>query len=95
MRSRDVDGDVFELRIHKHRRSIYAKSVRQLKDTKRLYLWRKKVTYNDLTIEEIEKSISSAEKINRRKQRRKAKREESTPSEVNELSTQTCDLGSE
>jgi len=95
MRSRDVDGDVFELRMHKHRGSIYARSVRQLKDTKRLYLWRKKVTYNDLTIEEIEKSISSAEKINRRKQRRKAKCEESTPNEVNELSTQTCDLGSE
>ena len=44
------------------------KSVRQLKDTKGLYLWRKKVTYNDLTIEEIEKSISRAEKINRKKQ---------------------------
>ena len=93
MRSRDDDGDVFELRMHNRRRSIYAKSVRQLKDTKRLYLWRKKVTYNDLTIEEIEKSISSAEKINRRK--RKAKCEESTPNEVNELSTQTCDLGAE
>ena len=95
MRSRDNDGDVFELRIHKQRGSIYARSVRQLKDTKRLYLWRRKVTYNDLTIEEIEKSISSAEKINRRKQRRKAKCEESTPNEVNELSTQTCDLGAE
>ena len=73
MRSRDDDGDVFELRIHKERRSIYARNVRQLKDTKRLYLWRKKVTYNDLTKEAIEKSISSAEKINRKKQRRKTK----------------------
>jgi len=53
------------------------------------------VTYNDLTKEEIEKSISSAEKINRRKQRRKAKGEENTPNEVNEFSTQTCDLGAE
>jgi len=95
MRSRDDDGDVFELRIHKQRHSIYARSVRQLKDTKRLYLWRKKVTYNDLTIEEIEKSISRAEKINRRKQRRKAKGEESTPNEVNGFSTQTCELRSE
>ena len=73
MRSRDDDGDVFELRIHKERRSIYARNVRQLKDTKRLYLWRKKVTYNDLTKEEIEKSITRAEKINRKKQRRKSK----------------------
>ena len=38
MRSRENDGDVFELRIHKQRHSIYARSVRQLKDTKRLYL---------------------------------------------------------
>ena len=95
MRSRDNDGNVFELRIHKQRGCIYARSVRQLKDTKRLYLWQRKVTYNDLTIEEIEKSISSAEKINRRKQRRKAKSEENTPNEVNELSTQTCDLETE
>jgi len=73
MRPRDADGDVFELRIHNRRRSIYVKSVRQLKDTKRLYLWRKKVTYNDLTIEEIEKSISRAEKINRKKQTAKGK----------------------
>jgi len=95
MRSRDVDGDVFELRMRNHRGSIYAKSVRQLKDTNKLYLWRKKVTYNDLTIEEIEKSINSADKINRRKQRRKAKCEESTPNAVNELSAQTCDLETE
>ena len=95
MRSRDGDGDAFELRMYKHKGSIYAKSVRQLKDTKRLYRWWKKMTYNDLTIENIEKSIRSAEKINRRKQRRKAKREESTSNEVNELSTKTYDLGSE
>ena len=42
MRSRDDDGDVFELQIRKHRRCIYAKNVRQPKNAKRLYLWRKK-----------------------------------------------------
>ena len=95
MRSRDLDGDVFELRMHEHRGAIYARNVRQLKKTRRLYRWKKNVTYNDLTIEEIEKSINNAEKLNRRKQRRKAKREENTPKEVNEPSTKTCDLGSE
>jgi len=79
MRSRDGDGDAFELRMYKHKGSIYAKSIRQLKETKRLYRWQKKVTYNDLTIEEIEKNINSAEKINRRKQRRKAKKRREHP----------------
>jgi len=69
MRSRDDDGDVFELQIRKHRRCIYAKNVRQLKNAKRLYLWQKKVTYNDLTIEEIEKSVRRAEEKNKRNQR--------------------------
>jgi len=66
MRSRDDDGDVFELQIRKHRRCIYAKSVRHLRNAKRLYLWRKGVTYTDLTIEEIEKSVRRAEEKDKR-----------------------------
>jgi len=95
IRSRDPDGNVFELRMHEHRGAIYARNVRQIKKTRRLYKWKKNMTYNDLTIEEIEKSINNAEKINRRKQRRKAKREENTQDEADEPSTKTCDLGSE
>ena len=50
MRSRDEDGDVFELTIRKIRRCLYAKSIRQCRNAKRLYRWGKEVTYKDLTI---------------------------------------------
>ena len=91
MRSRDEDRDVFELQISKHRRCIYAKNVRQLKNAKRLYLWRKKVTYNDLTLKEIEKSVRRAEEKDRRKQRRKAKCKEGISSAAKKCLTQTYD----
>ena len=91
MRSRDDDGDVFELQIRKHRRGIYAKDVRQLKNAKRLYLWQKKATYNDLTIEEIEKSVRRAEEKDKRNQRRKANGGKTIPSAVKKCLTQTYD----
>jgi len=68
MRSRDDDGDVFELRIRKHQGSLYARDVLQLKNAKRLYLWRTRITYNDLTIKEIEGSVRRAEEKDRREQ---------------------------
>ena len=66
MRSRDYDGDIFELTIHKYRRCFYAKGIRRCRNAKRLYRWRKKITYDDLTIEEIEKSVRRAEKKDRK-----------------------------
>jgi len=95
MRSRDIDGDVFDIRMRKHQRAIYAKEVRQLKKAKRLYRWKKNVTYDDLTIEEIEKSINRADRKNRRKKGRKAKQEEIITKEKNNLSNETGDSGSE
>jgi len=67
MRARDDDGDIFELRIRKHGRCFYAKDVRQLKNAERLYIWPKRMTYNELTLEEIEKSVRRAEEKDRRK----------------------------
>jgi len=87
MRSRNDDGDVFELRIRNHRGSLYARNVLQLKNAKRLYLWRTRITCNDLTIKEIEGSVRRAEEKDRSEQRRKEKCEETIPNEVNELST--------
>ena len=66
MRSRDYDGDIFELTIYKYRRCFYAKGIRRCRNAKRLYRWRKKITYDDLTIEEIEKSVRRAEKKDRK-----------------------------
>jgi len=91
MRSRDEDGDVFELTIRKIRRCLYAKSIRQCKNAKRLYRWGKEVTYKDLTIKKIERSIKRAEEKGRKKQRRKAKCKKAVPSEMKDVSTQTCD----
>jgi len=91
MRSRDEDRGVFELQIRKHRRCIYAKNVRQLKNAKRLYLWRKKVTYNDLTIEEIERSERRAEMKDRKNRLRKVKGGKTIPRAVKECHTQTYD----
>jgi len=71
IRLRDEEGDAFELRIRKYRGCIYAQEIRQCRNAKRLYLWRKEVTYNDLTIKEIEESVRRAEEKDRRKQRRK------------------------
>jgi len=53
------------------------------------------VTYDDLTIEEIEKSINRADRKNRRKKGRKAKQEEIITKEKNNLSNETGDSGSE
>ena len=58
---------------------------------KKLYLWRKKVTHNELAIEEIEKSIRRAEEKGKRKQRRKAKGGKTIPKAVKECLTQTYD----
>jgi len=91
MRSRDDDGDVFDFTIRKCRGCLYAKSIRQCKNAKRLYQWGKEVTYNDLTLKEIEKSIRRAEEKDRRKQRRKAKCKKAISSEVKDFFTQTCD----
>jgi len=49
------------------------------------------VTYNDLTLKEIEKSVRRAEEKDRRKQRRKAKGGKTIPSAVKEFLTQTYD----
>jgi len=91
MRSRDEDRDVFEFTIRKRRGCLYAKSIRQCKNAKRLYRWGKEVTYNDLTLKEIEKSIRRAEEKGRRKQRRKAKGGKTIPRAVKECLTQTYD----
>jgi len=91
MRSRDEDGDVFEFIIRKYRGCLYAKSIRQCKSAKRLYRWGKEVTYNDLTLKEIEKSIRRAEEKDRRKQRRKTKCGKTIPRAVKECHTQTYD----
>jgi len=91
MRSRDENRDVFEFTIRKCRGCLYAKSIRQCRNAKKLYRWGKEVTYNDLTLREIEKSIRRAEEKDRRKQRRKAKCKKAIPSEVKECLTQTYD----
>jgi len=91
IRLRDEEGDAFELRIRKYRGCIYAKEIRQRRNAKKLYLWRKKVTYNELTIEEIEKSVRRAEEKDRKKQRRKAKGGKTIPRAVKECLTQTYD----
>jgi len=49
------------------------------------------VTYNDLTLKEIEKSLRRAEEKDRRKQRRKAKGGKTIPRAVKECLTQTYD----
>jgi len=91
MRSRDEDGDIFEFIIRKIRKCLYAKRIRLCRNAKRLYRWRKKVTYNDLTIEEIERSIKRAEEKDKRNQRRKANGGKIIPSAVKECLTQTYD----
>jgi len=91
MRSRDEDRDVFEFTIRKCRGCLYAKSIRQCRNAKRLYRWGKEVTYNDLTLKEIEKSIRKAEEKDRRKQRRKTKGGKTIPRAAKECLTQTYD----
>jgi len=91
MRSRDEDRDVFEFTIRKCRGCFYAKSIRQCRNAKRLYRWGKEVTYNDLTLKEIEKSIRKAEEKDRRKQRRKTKGGKTIPRAAKECLTQTYD----
>ena len=49
------------------------------------------MTYDDLTLKEIEKSIRRAEEKGKRKQRRKAKGEKTIPRGVKECLTQTYD----
>ena len=50
------------------------------------------MTYNDLTLKEIEKSVRRGEEKDRRKQRRKAKDKKKTiPRAVRECLTQTYD----
>ena len=73
IRVRDLDGDVFEVQMRNHKRSIYANNVRQLKKTRRLCNWKKDVTYDKLTVEEIERSIKTADKMKKRKRQMKAK----------------------
>ena len=73
MRARDDDGDVFEFTLRNWRGCLYAKSIRQCRNAKRLYLWRENITYNDLTIEKIEKSVRRAEMKDRKNRLRKVK----------------------
>jgi len=73
MRSRDEDRDVFEFTLRNWRGCLYAKSIRQCRNAKRLYLWRENITYNDLTIEKIEKSVRRAEMKDRKNRLRKVK----------------------
>jgi len=91
IRLRDDDGDVFELRIRNHRGCLYAKNIRQLRDAKRLYLWRKEITYKDLTIKEIEGSVRRVEEKEKKKATMKSKMRRDNPEKANELFTQTCD----
>jgi len=49
------------------------------------------MTYNELTLEEIEKSVRRAEKKDRRKRLRRLKHKKTIPNKVNVLSTQTGD----
>ena len=91
MRSRDEDGDVFEFTIRKYRGCFYAKSIRQCRNAKRLYLWRENITYNDLTIGEIEKSVRRAEMKDRKNRLRKVKGGRTIPSAVKKFLTQTYD----
>ena len=49
------------------------------------------MTYDDLTLKEIEKSIRRAEEKGKRKQRRKAKGGKTIPRAVKECLTQTYD----
>jgi len=87
MRSRDDNRDVFEFTIRKRRGCLYAKSIRQCRNAKTLYLWRKEVTYNDLTLKEIEKSVRRAGEKDRRKQQRKAKGGKTIPRAAKECLT--------
>ena len=51
------------------------------------------MTYNDLTLKEIEKSVRRAEEKDRRKQQRKAKGGKTIPRAAKECLTQTYDNG--
>ena len=62
-----------------------------MQECKRLCRWGKEVTYDDLTLKEIEKSIRRAEEKGKRKQRRKAKGGKTIPRAVKECLTQTYD----
>jgi len=73
MRSRDEDRDVFEFTLRNWRGCLYAKSIRQCRNAKRLYLWRENITYNDLIIKKIEKSVRRAEMKDRKNRIRKVK----------------------
>jgi len=84
---RNQDGDIFGLRMHNIKGCIYAREIRQCRHAKRLYIWPKRMTYNELTLEEIEKSVKRAEEKDRRKQRQKAKCEKTIPSEVKKFFT--------
>ena len=74
IRLQDSDGTVFEVQMRNHKRRIYVNDVRQLKKTRRLYNWKKNVTYDNLTVEKIERSIRTADKLNKRKKQMKTKR---------------------
>jgi len=91
IRSRDEDRDIFEFTIRKCRACLYAKNIRQCKNAKRLYRWRENITYNDLTIEEIEKSVRRAEMKDRKNRLRKVKGGKTIPRAVKECHTQTYD----
>ena len=73
MRSRDEDRNVFEFTLRNRRGCLYAKGIRQCRNAKRLYLWRENITYNDLTIKKIEKSVRRAEMKDRKNRIRKVK----------------------
>ena len=95
IRARDIGGDVFSIRMRNHHRAIYATSIQRLQKTRKLYYWKKNVTYDDLTIEKIEKSIDRTKRNGKKKKGKKIKQEKTIAKEKDNFSNKTGNSGSE
>jgi len=76
IRLRDYNGEVFEVQMKNQKRNIYANNIRHIKKMKLLYRWKPYVKYDNLTIEELQKSMKLADKAIRRRRQLKIKKED-------------------